>query len=250
VHSITQVVKYISDEQKRDEIVKDLRETPGRALVFAETKRDTDTLARFLFSHGFLATGIHGDRNQREREAALASFKSGRISVLVATDVASRGLDISEVVQVINYDLPAGIDSYVHRIGRTGRAGNKGLAVSYYNDGNRALAKDLVSTLKEANQTIPDWLSKASTETYFKDKARRRGQGGPRRHATRSGPYTSAPGGASVMSSASYAGAAQVSRPYVPVMAYGAGVYAGYGASSVLPAYGSYGGAYAAPHVW
>jgi len=241
VESITQVIKYISDEEKRDEVVKDLRETPGRTLVFAETKRDTDTLARFLFSRGFPATGIHGDRNQREREAALASFKSGRISVLVATDVASRGLDISEVVQVINYDLPASIDSYVHRIGRTGRAGNKGLAVSYYNEGNRALAKDLTSALKESNQTIPDWLSKASTETYFKD--RRPGRG-PRRYATRAAPYASVAG---ATSTASYAGAAQVSRPYVPpAMLYG-GVYPGYG-GSVLPAYGSYGGTYAAPH--
>jgi ATP-dependent RNA helicase DDX3X len=173
VESITQVIKFVLDTQKLEEIIKDLRETPGRTLVFTETKRDADSLARYLYDCGFPATGIHGDRNQREREAALASFKSGRISVLVATDVASRGLDISDVVHVINYDLPASIDSYVHRIGRTGRAGRKGLATSYYNEANHAITKDLLVILKESNQEVPDFLNKSSTFNSFKDRRHR-----------------------------------------------------------------------------
>jgi len=192
VESITQVIRYVSDSTKREEVVKELRQTPGRTLIFAETKRNTDTLARYLFAHGFPATGIHGDRNQREREAALASFKSGRITVLVATDVASRGLDISDVTHVINYDLPASIDSYVHRIGRTGRAGHKGLATSFYNESSRGLSRDLLTVLKEANQEVPPWLTKETTEPHFKDRRRGGGGGGgSRKYATRSAPYAS-----------------------------------------------------------
>jgi len=156
--SITQHVKYMRTADKQTEVVKDLKATPGRTLVFAETKRATDSLARYLFSQGFAATGIHGDRAQREREAALRAFKSGLIQVLVATDVAARGLDIDDVTHVINYDLPANIDSYIHRIGRTGRAGNVGKATCYFTDEDKGLSKAIVKVLKEANQATPDWL--------------------------------------------------------------------------------------------
>jgi len=145
-----------------------LKAVPGRTLIFTETKRDTDILARFLFSHGFQASAIHGDRSQREREAALNSFKSGRITILVATDVASRGLDINGVCQVVNYDMPGNIDSYVHRIGRTGRAGHLGVATSYFTDENKGLSKKLVKVLVEANQIVPDWLNKMSMDPSLK----------------------------------------------------------------------------------
>jgi len=173
--SITQGFKYLKSFEKQQELVKELRETPGKTLVFSETKRDTDALARYLYSQGFAATGIHGDRAQREREAALRSFKVGKIQVLVATDVAARGLDIDDVVHVINYDLPANIDSYVHRIGRTGRAGNLGKATSFYTDENKGLSKALVKVLKESNQLIPDWLERAALE----QKGGKSGGGGP-----------------------------------------------------------------------
>lgn len=103
-----------------------------RTLVFVETKRNADFLATFLSNEGLPTTSIHGDRLQREREEALADFKSGRMSILVATAVAARGLDIKGVAHVVNYDLPKGIDEYVHRIGRTGRVGNVGKATSFY----------------------------------------------------------------------------------------------------------------------
>jgi len=91
-------------------------------LIFTETKRNCDYLEDILCAKGFPACSIHGDKSQREREEALRSFKRGITPVMVATDVASRGLDIPNVTQVINYDLPTNIDDYVHRIGRTGRA--------------------------------------------------------------------------------------------------------------------------------
>jgi len=176
--SITQVVKWVEPHQKNIEVVTDLRETPGRTLIFAETKRDTDALARYLFSQGFAATGIHGDRCQREREAALRAFKSGKVQVLVATDVAARGLDIDDVAHVINYDLPAGVDSYVHRIGRTGRCGNLGKATAYFNTANKSIAKDVVKLMTQANQVVPPWLTKLAAEARASGGAMRRGYGG------------------------------------------------------------------------
>jgi len=105
-----------------------LREEKGRTLVFARTKRGTERLAKHLGRDGFLATMIHGDRSQSQRTAALAGFDQGRFKVLVATDVASRGLDIQEVAHVINYDLPTLPEDFIHRVGRTGRAGATGRA--------------------------------------------------------------------------------------------------------------------------
>ncbi|KAI7510089.1 hypothetical protein KC331_g22656, partial [Hortaea werneckii] len=92
-----------------------------------------DTLSDFLINQGFPATSIHGDRTQRERERALDMFRSARCPILVATAVAARGLDIPNVRHVVNYDLPTDIDDYVHRIGRTGRAGNTGISTAFFN---------------------------------------------------------------------------------------------------------------------
>ena len=118
---------------KRDKLVELLREIGTKTtLVFVETKKNADFLATFLSSEGFPTTSIHGDRLQREREEALADFKSGRMQILVATNVAARGLDIKGVEQVVNFDLPNQIDDYVHRIGRTGRVGNIGKAASFF----------------------------------------------------------------------------------------------------------------------
>jgi len=177
--SITQVIKWVEPNAKVAEVIKDLRAVDGRTLIFAETKRDTDSLARELFSQGFRATGIHGDRCQREREAALRAFKSGKIQVLVATDVAARGLDIDDVTHVINYDMPASIDSYTHRIGRTGRCGNTGRATAYFNTANKGLAKAVVKLMTEAKQEVPPWLHQLALENAG-SKRGGRGFGGGR----------------------------------------------------------------------
>jgi len=201
--SITQQFKYLKSFEKQAEVVKELRTVPGKTLIFSETKRDTDSLARYLYSQGFAATGIHGDRAQREREAALRSFKVGKIQVLVATDVAARGLDIDDVTHVINYDLPANIDSYVHRIGRTGRAGNLGKSTSFFTDENKGLSKALVKVLRESNQVIPDWLERTALENRGGKGGgpmRRGGYGGGARYnpyggGASSGSYSGTSGG-------------------------------------------------------
>jgi ATP-dependent RNA helicase DDX3X len=113
-------------------------------LVFVETKRSADSLEDYLYNQGFPTTSIHGDRTQQQREAALHSFRSGQTPIMVATAVAARGLDIPNVTHVINYDIPTDIDDYVHRIGRTGRAGNIGRSTAFFNYNNRAVAAAMV----------------------------------------------------------------------------------------------------------
>ncbi|CAL9751707.1 unnamed protein product [Musa acuminata subsp. burmannicoides] len=163
---ISQRVEYVPDVDKRGRLVDLLhaqRENGIHSkqlltLVFVETKRAADSLERWLSKNGFPATSIHGDKTQPERERALRSFKSGATPVMVATDVASRGLDIPHVALVINFDLPKDIDDYVHRIGRTGRAGKTGKATAFFNEGNQRLAKSLTECMEDANQEVPDWL--------------------------------------------------------------------------------------------
>ncbi|MEO0317720.1 MAG: hypothetical protein RL404_1397, partial [Pseudomonadota bacterium] len=128
---VTQEVFKVDEEAKRDAVVHLLREREIRqVIVFSNTKIGASRLARELEKQGIKATAIHGDRTQNERMTALDAFKNGGIDVLVATDVAARGLDIAELPCVINYDLPYNAEDYVHRIGRTGRAGASGEAIS------------------------------------------------------------------------------------------------------------------------
>lgn len=113
----------------------------------------------------------------QEREYALRSFKTGKTPILVATDVAARGLDIPHVAHVINFDLPNDIDDYVHRIGRTGRAGKSGLATAFFNDNNASLARPLADLMQESNQEVPAWLSCFAARSCF-GRSRRGGGGG------------------------------------------------------------------------
>ncbi|HZU43914.1 MAG TPA: DEAD/DEAH box helicase [Terriglobales bacterium] len=118
----------VSSADKFDALRHLLRSEKGRTLVFARTKRGTERLANHLVRDGFMAAMIHGDRSQSQRNGALNGFEEGRFNVLVATDVASRGLDIQDVAHVINYDLPTLPEDFIHRVGRTGRAGATGRA--------------------------------------------------------------------------------------------------------------------------
>ncbi|KAK4481197.1 hypothetical protein RD792_012079 [Penstemon davidsonii] len=168
---ISQKVEFVSDMDKRDRLVNLLssQDAPAKnslILVFVETKRGADSLQDWLSRAGFLSTVIHGDKLQMERERALKSFRSGRAPILVATDVAARGLDIPHVAHVINFDLPRSVDDYVHRIGRTGRAGQSGLATAFFTKRNAPLAKALVELMQEANQEIPTWLDEYSKNSY------------------------------------------------------------------------------------
>ncbi|KAI4949915.1 DEAD-box ATP-dependent RNA helicase [Alternaria arbusti] len=163
--NITQKIEYVEDGDKRS-VLLDILHTHGAGLtlIFVETKRMADSLSDFLINQGFPATSIHGDRTQREREKALEMFRTGRCPILVATAVAARGLDIPNVTHVVNYDLPTDIDDYVHRIGRTGRAGNTGIATAFFNRGNRGVVRDLLDLLKEANQEVPSFLESIARE--------------------------------------------------------------------------------------
>jgi ATP-dependent RNA helicase DDX3X len=156
---ITQIVRYVDDHLKVKYLVKMLEEQTeaGLTLIFVETKRMADELEDHLHREHFPVVSIHGDRAQNEREEALRLFKSGDLPIMVATGVASRGLDIPNVNHVINFDLPSGIDDYVHRIGRTGRAGNTGIATSFVNDNCRIL-REMFTLLDEAKQEIPPWF--------------------------------------------------------------------------------------------
>jgi ATP-dependent RNA helicase RhlE len=147
--NVTQIVYKVNEDAKRDAVAylirgRDLKQV----LVFSNTKIGASRLARQLEQEGVKATAIHGDKSQAERMAALEAFKSGAIDVLVATDVAARGLDIVELPCVINYDLPYNAEDYVHRIGRTGRAGASGDAISLYSDKDERLLVDIEKMIK------------------------------------------------------------------------------------------------------
>ncbi|XP_043919693.1 probable ATP-dependent RNA helicase DDX4 [Protopterus annectens] len=140
-----------------------------RTMVFVATKKQADFIATYLCQVNLPTTSIHGDREQREREEALRDFRSGKCPILVATSVAARGLDIENVQHVINFDLPEGIDEYVHRIGRTGRCGNVGKAISFF-DPTKAqdvsIAQSLVKVLADAHQDVPSWLEEIAFGTH------------------------------------------------------------------------------------
>lgn len=180
---IVQRVEYVNESDKRSYLMDLLhaqRENGvhgkhALTLVFVETKKGADSLENWLYTNGFPATSIHGDRSQQERELALRSFKSGRTPILVATDVAARGLDIPHVAHVVNFDLPNDIDDYVHRIGRTGRAGKTGLATAFFNENNSSLARPLAELMQEANQEVPAWLPRYASRSHGGGRNRRSG---------------------------------------------------------------------------
>ncbi|RWS16267.1 putative ATP-dependent RNA helicase DDX4-like protein [Dinothrombium tinctorium] len=174
---ILKVEKY-EKRTKLQEILGD-SEIKDRTMVFVEQKKTADFLASYLSQSGYKATSIHGDRFQRQREEALYDFKSGRMPILVATSVASRGLDIKDVRHVINYDMPKEIDDYVHRIGRTGRVGNIGKSTSFYDPStDKELARSLCKILSDAQQKVPDWLNDESGESSFAGNSGRSNFGG------------------------------------------------------------------------
>uniref|UniRef100_A0A8D2DWT1 RNA helicase n=1 Tax=Sciurus vulgaris TaxID=55149 RepID=A0A8D2DWT1_SCIVU len=174
--NITQKVVWVEESDKRSFLL-DLLNATGKdslTLVFVETKKGADSLENFLYLEGYACTSIHGDRSQRDREEALHQFRSGKSPILVATAVAARGLDISNVKHVINFDLPSDIEEYVHRIGRTGRVGNLGLATSFFNKRNVNITKDLLDLLVEAKQEVPSWLENMAYEHHYKGSSRGR----------------------------------------------------------------------------
>ncbi|SFK43490.1 Superfamily II DNA and RNA helicase [Nitrosomonas aestuarii] len=131
--NIEQRLHYVDDLSHKNKLLDHVLQdtTLKQAIVFTATKRDADLLADNLYARGHTAAALHGDMNQRERNRTLTRLRKGGLRVLVATDVAARGIDVSDITHVINFDLPKFAEDYVHRIGRTGRAGASGIAVSF-----------------------------------------------------------------------------------------------------------------------
>ncbi|WP_336515485.1 DEAD/DEAH box helicase [Pollutibacter soli] len=157
VELIEQSVYHVEKADKQD-LVFDLMKDKNikSALVFTRTKHGADRLAKWLTKNGIRTEAIHGNKSQNFRQAALASFKSGRTRILVATDLAARGIDIDELTHVINFELPNIPETYVHRIGRTGRAGASGKAISFCSSDERVFLKDIQKLIKKTIPAIND----------------------------------------------------------------------------------------------
>ena len=153
VARIQQSVLFVETDRKRHLLADLLSDAKmARTLVFTRTKRGADRVAKYLEASGIEADAIHGDKSQGQRERALAAFKAGKVRALIATDIAARGIDVDAVTHVVNFDLPNVPESYVHRIGRTARAGADGTAISLVSNDERSLLKDIE---KLTRQSIP-----------------------------------------------------------------------------------------------
>ena len=165
----------VTSEDKLERLVEQLRADRGLALVFVRTKHGADKLARKLErQHGVKAVAMHGNLSQNQRERALAQFESGRVSTLVATDVAARGLDVDDITHVINFDPPHGDNDYVHRVGRTGRAGRSGTGITLVLPEQRRDVGRLAQRLGHGEQFVASGMSVSTRPS--------RPGGDPRRH--------------------------------------------------------------------
>ena len=163
VHTVTQQLIFVENgDAEKEEILFDFIEShlqeDDKVMVFAGKKTKAAELCSKLALKGHDCQSIHGDREQSDREQALTDMKSGTVRILIATDVASRGIDIHDVSHVFNFDFPRNIEEYVHRVGRTGRAGKSGYSITLMEWRDRRNAKELIAILEEANQEVPDEL--------------------------------------------------------------------------------------------
>jgi len=178
-HNILQIVDVCEEYQKEQKLARLLEEIGcephNKILIFVETKRKADDLTRLMRREGYPAMCIHGDKQQKERDWVLGEFKKGSTTILVATDVAARGLDVDDVKFVINYDYPNNSEDYVHRIGRTGRRDKTGTAYTLFTPGNSPKAKDLIDVLTEAKQVVNPKLQELAQCSGFNRRMERGG---------------------------------------------------------------------------
>ncbi|WP_199728282.1 DEAD/DEAH box helicase [Achromobacter sp. K91] len=191
---VTQTVHMVEQHHKRDLISHIIRESGWhQVLVFTRTKHGANRLAEKLVKDGLTAAAIHGNKSQSARTRALAGFKDSTVTVLVATDIAARGLDIDQLPQVVNFELPNVPEDYVHRIGRTGRAGATGAAVSLVDNSEIKLLKDIERLIKKTIERKPveGWTPPATTAAAYdrqeRDEDNRSPRGGGGRNGGRSG---------------------------------------------------------------
>ncbi|KAI8376916.1 P-loop containing nucleoside triphosphate hydrolase protein [Blakeslea trispora] len=159
-NNVSQTVEICTEQEKRGKLISQLErimespENERKTIIFTSTKRTADDITRFLRQDGFPALAIHGDKQQNERDWVLNQFRSGGHPIMVATDVASRGIDVKDVKYVINYDFPTNIEDYVHRVGRTGRGGNTGHSFTFFTAENARQARELVDILNQTSQYV------------------------------------------------------------------------------------------------
>ncbi|CAO1432263.1 unnamed protein product [Diamesa hyperborea] len=172
-HTVTQLVEFMDEEDKFFRILKFAREMKDddKCIIFCGRKDRADSLSCEFALKDIRCDCIHGNRDQSDREQALADIKSGEVRILIATDVASRGIDIEDLTHVVNFDFPRNIEEYVHRVGRTGRAGRTGIALSFFTRENWNSAAELIDILQEAEQDIPTGLKEMAAR--FKAKKER-----------------------------------------------------------------------------
>jgi ATP-dependent RNA helicase DDX5/DBP2 len=167
---ITQIVMPCTMQNKNQILMQVLQQSGvadrnnvnAKAIIFCSTKRMCDQLQQQLQRSGITGAAIHGDKGQREREQALNDLKSGKMKLIVATDVAARGIDIKGVTLVVNFDAPGGTEDYVHRIGRTGRAGQKGYAVTLICDRDAHALRGIIEVMKRTNQEVTPQIEEMS----------------------------------------------------------------------------------------
>ena len=157
---IGQRVEFVGEGNKKQKLSQLLHKYPQPpVIIFVRERVDTESLANYLNKVGFNATTLHGSKTQEQREKALKALKDGVHDILVCTNVAARGLDVEGVSHVINYHAPATIVDYIHRIGRTGRAGKKGMATTFITPTDEGLLYDLKKYMQDNGQHIPNELS-------------------------------------------------------------------------------------------
>jgi len=162
---VIQEVEFVRQEAKIVYLLECLQKTSPPVLIFCENKGDVDDIHEYLLLKGVEAVGIHGGKDQEEREQSMREFREGKKDVLVATDVAAKGLDFPDIQHVINYDMPKEIENYVHRIGRTGRQGKTGVATTFVNAATpQTILLDLKQILIEAKQRVPPMMADLDEE--------------------------------------------------------------------------------------
>eukprot|EP01126_Amoeba_proteus_P050309 TRINITY_DN5932_c0_g2_i7.p1 TRINITY_DN5932_c0_g2~~TRINITY_DN5932_c0_g2_i7.p1 ORF type:complete len:432 (-),score=97.73 TRINITY_DN5932_c0_g2_i7:237-1532(-) len=161
---VLQEIEYVPVEAKLIYLAECLLKTPPPVMIFCESKRDVDDIHEYLLRRSVHATSIHGSKDQEERKQAIEDFRAGRKDVLIATDVASKGLDFPNIQHVINFDMPKDIETYVHRIGRTGRSKRTGTATTFVDKTcTETILLDLKELLMESNQPIPPFMKNLKT---------------------------------------------------------------------------------------
>ncbi|XP_034948392.1 DEAD-box ATP-dependent RNA helicase 20-like isoform X2 [Chelonus insularis] len=178
-HNIRQIIEICQEHEKETKLSELLREIGcdrgNKTIIFVETKKKVDDITKAIKREGWSAIAIHGDKSQPERDYVLNEFRSGKTSILVATDVAARGLDVEDVKYVVNFDYPNSSEDYIHRIGRTGRCQAAGTAYAYFTPNNARQAKELISVLEEAGQNInPQLADLANAQKAQYGKGRQR----------------------------------------------------------------------------